>query len=500
MKWLKSLLLIAICGCLLFSMTACGGEEEWEEVVVTKTSKVSTQASDDEGEVLGGDKTTTKADAVSRTEIKDQGFINSDKLTPQEEIFKEADLKDTTLTFVYGSEIKDYATDGSNKDRYTWKVLQEKWGIKLKHVVYSNSALPEMVSSLVASGNPPDLAHVSDVQLMRYAYTNLAQPLNDYLVKDDTIWDKGSCFDNFTFNGKIYGIGWHSQEDINYWIYYNKTLLKENNVEDPYELYKAGKWDTEAFKRVAIAATVKEADGTTVKIPGVACSQYMLFLAMYGESGITEQKGGKWKVTVDSTAGMQGLQMIYDLFQAKALVVQGGMQAKFGQRGSAMLIERPKNAMGNFDYYNTMKDEVGMVPMPKAPDGKYYGFTVCDGSFVFKGAKNPVAAIAYRYYCRLFERYTSDAEKIAAGYQPDNIINYSPEHLALAQDHLKKVDKILMSSMPALVNWGSGEELGAKFWKNLTTGGKQPAQLVDSVKSQILLCLKSTVGVGNVIG
>ncbi len=508
MKYLKAILLLCVCACLVLSMTACGGgEDEWESVIVTGTQKVTkstTANSNDGGEILGSTTSKNTSQAVTRTTIKDVGLINSDKLTPQEEIFKNAKLDGTTLTFVFGTELTNYDTaegGGSNKDLYTWKTLREKWGIKLKHLVYSNAALADMVSTLVASGNPPDLAHVNDNTMMRYAYTNLAQPINDYLVTSDKVWDGGSCFNNFTFNKKIYGIGWHSQEDINFWIYYNKTLFEENNIEDPYELYKAGKWNIDAFKRVATKATIFEADGTTVKVPGVSCSQPMLFCAMYGEPGITELNGGKWKVTLDSAAGMKGLQLIYDLYQAKALVIAGGMQAKFGQRGSAMLIERPKNGMGNYDYYNTMKDKIGMVPLPMAPDGKYYSYTVCDGSFVFKGAKNPVAAIAYRYYCRLFERYTSDAEKIAAGYQPDNIINYSTEHLALTQEHLsKKVNTILMSSMGALVNWGDGEKLGSKFWDNLTKNSKQPAQLVDSVKSQLQLCLKSTVGVGNVVG
>lgn len=507
MKYLKSILLLCMCACLVLSMTACGGDgDEWESVVVTNTQKVSKSTTENGNgdDIIGSTTSSTYVQSVTNTTKKDLGLINSDKLTPQEEIFEEADLDGTTLTFVFGTELSNYDTPeggGSNKDLYTWKTLREKWGVKLKHLVYSNSALAGVVATLVASGDPPDLAHVSDGQMMRYAYTNLAMQLNDYLATDDMVWDNGHCFENFTFNKKIYGIGWHSQEDINYWIYYNKTLFEENNIEDPYELYKAGKWNVEAFKRVATKATIFESDGTTVKVPGVACSQQMLFCAMHGESGVTELNGGKWKVTLDSAAGMQGLQLIYDLYQAKALVTAGGMQAKFGQRGSAMLIERPKNAMGNYDYYNTMKDKIGMVPLPMAPDGKYYSYTVCDGSFVFKGAKNPVAAIAYRYYCRLFERYTSDAEKEAAGYKSDNIINYSPEHLALTQDHLNnKVNKTLMSTMAALVNWGDGEKLGGKFWDNLTKNGKQPAQLVDSVKEQLKLCLRSTVGVGNVVG
>lgn len=508
MKLLKSILLLCLCCSLLFTVTACdGGEDEWEEVIVTQTQKVSKTTTADGGEeVIGGQGTTTrKEQAVTRTTIQDGNLINATTLTAQEEIFKNADLKDTTLTFVFGSQLsnyKDKTDDNSWKDIYAWDTLQKKWGIKLKHLVYDNKELAAQVGTLIASGDPPDMGHVDDSTMMRYAYTNRAIPLNDYLVTNDKVWDNGGCFKNFTFNDKIYGIGWHSQEDTNLWIYYNKAIFKEKGLDDPYQLYLNDKWDTNAFKRLAMEATIFEADGKTVKVPGVACSQQMLFPAMFGEAGITfDEEAGKWKVTLDTAAGMQGLQLVHDLYAAKALVMQGGMQAKFGQRGSSMLIDRPKNAVGNYDYYNTMTDGFGMVPLPKAPDGKYYAYTVCDGTFVFKGAKNPVGAVAYRYYCRLFERYTSDKEKVDAGYGVDEIVNYNAEHLAMVQNHLNnKVGKVLMSSMSSLVNWGDGAKHGPAFWDDLTKKGIQPAQLMDSVKSQLNLCLRSTVGVGNTVG
>lgn len=58
--------------------------------------------------------------------------------------------------------------------------------------------------------------------------------------------------------------------------------------------------------------------------------------------------------------------------------------------------------------------------------------------------------------------------------------------------------KILDDKIYALSNWYSGDKLSKAFWSSIIVDGKQPAQVVDSAKSQISKCLKETVGVGNV--
>ena len=41
---------------------------------------------------------------------------------------------------------------------------------------------------------------------------------------------------------------------------------------------------------------------------------------------------------------------------------------EFKNRKVAMFAERPWNAIGAYDYYHTMKDEIGIVPVPKGPN------------------------------------------------------------------------------------------------------------------------------------
>lgn len=491
----KRILAILMAFCMMISVVGCGSSpDEWEEYSVYEDVKVEDA---DAGQALtsSGTKKVVKKKKAKITGMKDQGYITSDKLLPQEELFANSALKGTTFTYVRGGE------DMTPQEQYSLDMLKNKWGVKdIKHVIYSNSQLPSVVATLVASGNPPDVAHVADTDLIRYAYTNLAVPVDDYIVREDPIWDCEDSFESFTFGGKLYGMPWIEDLSAKYFVWYNKTYLKEVGAEDPYELYKANKWDVDAFHRVAKKAVRYESDGKTVKTYGSMCWNPSVIMAFYGETVVTEQSNGTWKVTVDSKAGMEGLQLIHDMSVDNSFKIAGGYK-EFGARQTAMLIERDKNAIGNYDYYNTMEDEIGMVPLPSSSYGSF-GFTNVDGCFILKGAKNPIAGVAMRYYDRLFVLHTSDAEKKAAGYEVyEKATNkISDEHKAIALDFEKnKCTKMLNSKLYALTNWTTGEKIGDAFWKDLTVNGKQPAQLVDSVKSQIKSCLKNTVGASNVV-
>lgn len=493
-------LLMAIVMCL--SVTACsgGGEDEWEEVVEYEEVTASKDDKTDE-ETLTSKGQETTGNKVEVSEKKDEGLISSKELTPQEKLFEKQKgaLKGSTVVIVSGS---DDVEKIYPQEKFASDQLRNKWGVKIQRKIYSNNQLPDMVATLVASGNPPDVAHVATTNLVRYVYANLAVPIDSYIVENDPVWDNGEAFEGFKFGGKTYGISWNVIMQNNFFVWYNKTYLKEKGAEDPYKLYKKDKWDTEAFKRVAKKAVTLQSNKKDVATFGAYCWDPSAFLAMYGATGVTENKDGTWSVTIDSPKAMDALKMIRDLAIDGSIKVRKDSYIEgnfFKDRKVAMVIERNKNAIGNYNYYKTMDDEIGVVPLPKAPDGKYYGYTVADGSFLLKNGKNPLAAIAYRYYDRLFTQHTSKEEQIAAGYDKYEKAVISKEHEKITTEYLNKVcDKTLDDKLYALSNWVKGDGLQQQFWDSLVVDGKQPAQVVDSAKSQITKCLKETVGIGNV--
>lgn len=519
---MKKIIALALCFLFTLSLAACGGDDEWEEEIIweevvvsgedaqsgDKNDTQSNNQSGDKGNESNNDvetlasKEQTSSNKVEMNDKGEEGLIDTKELTPQEKFFEKnkSSLEGTTVVVVSGS------LDEENvypQAKYATTQLKEKWGVTVERVVYSNSQLPKMIPTLVASGNPPDVAHVATTNLVRYVYSNLAVPLDNYLVTDDPVWDNGEAFEGFKFNGKTYGISWNTVLQNNFFVWYNKTYLKEKGCEDPYTLYTQGKWDTEAFKRVAKQAVSYQANGKDIATYGAYSWDPSVFLAMYGATGVTEDERGKWSVTIDSANAMKALQMIRDLSVDGSLKINSlgsnATDTAFKDRKMAMVLERNKNAIGSYDYYNTMSDEIGMVPLPKAPDGKYYAYTVADGSFLLKNGKNPIAAVAYRYYDRLFTQHTSREEQLAAGYDKYEKALISTEHEKIATEFINKVaSKSLDDKLYALNNWVQGDGLSTQFWNSLTVDGKQPAQVVDSAKTVITKCLKETVGIGNV--
>ena len=82
-----------------------------------------------------------------------------------------------------------------------------------------------MIPTLVASGNPPDVAHGATTNLVRYVYANLAVPIDSYIVKEDPVWDNGEAFEGFQFGGKTYGISWNVVLQNNFFIFYYFQII-----------------------------------------------------------------------------------------------------------------------------------------------------------------------------------------------------------------------------------------------------------------------------------
>ena len=72
---------------------------------------------------------------------------------------------------------------------------------------------------------------------------------------------------------------------------------------------------------------------------------------------------------------------------------------EFPARKIAMFVERPMNAISNYDLLNTMNDEIGIVPFPQGPNAdKVYAPSIFVTNFVPTNAKNPLGGMAWNYF------------------------------------------------------------------------------------------------------
>ena len=426
-------------------------------------------------------KTSGKTGSVTKwTGSKETVPSNVDLSTPQEKML--ASVKGTTITIV-----DDEVTDNENTKVFR-QIVQEKYGLKLKFIsIKDGVAGQNQFAQMVAAGNPPDVFSVDEVTFLRYVCSNIAQPLDPYLAKSDPFWKEVDLSDYY-FNNKTYGIPatWGLRV---YMCVYNKTLFKEQKQKTPTELYKEGNWNFKTFLDAAKKMTIYRADGKTVQTYGVGTWNYALFMFANGGKGLSE-KNGKLYASVDQKPEMGGLQLLHDLVAANAFYT-GDSYIGFGRRRVAMHLEQPANAVGNYDYYNNMEDEIGIVPLPMANDGKYYFPKSSGGTFIPRNAKNPLGGVAYAYELAKFDnnRFFTSTNDYDVMQRRQCITDAD---LKIYQEYRKKAVP-LMSYMEALSGWWD-TGYRAKFWNTIVVDKKKPAEAVASMKSVLESCIKRTTG------
>lgn len=402
-----------------------------------------------------------------------------DLSTPQEKMFSK--LKGTTITVV-----DDEVTDNENTKLFR-QIIQQKYGMKLEFISLKDGVAGQnQFAQMVAAGNPPDVYGVDEVTFLRYVCSNIAQPLEPYIAKNDPFWKEVDLVDYY-FNNKPYGvpITWGLKV---YMCVYNKTLFKEQKQKTPHELYQEGNWNFKTFLETAKKMTLYAADGKTVKTYGVGTWNYALFMYANGGKGLSE-KDGKLSASIDQKAEMGGLQLLYDLVNANAFYT-GDSYMGFGRRTVAMHLEQPLNAVGNYDYYNNMEDEIGIVPLPMANDGKYYAPKAGGAMVVPRNAKNPLGGVAYAYEMAVFDnnRFFNSTLDYDLMWRRMSI---SDEDLALYMKYKEKAVP-LMSYMESLSGWWDGGYRD-KFWNAIVKDKKKPAEAVASMKSVLESCINRTV-------
>lgn len=198
-----------------------------------------------------------------------------------------------------------------------------------------------------------------------------AYPMGDILPEAyyDSLsnYEKDSI-DLLGYYGKTYGIGkmhfgtgvWNTGGIV---MFYNKTLLEELGVADPWDYYKADQWDWSTATQMMQKIT-RDIDGDgTIDIWGIADPIAYSFVISNGGSVTKVLDDGRIVYSMDEPAAVEGLELYAD-WHAKGVV--GG---SFDNRTAAFRM-RFLNAGGD---YLDFEDEWSVVPFPKgAREDKYY--------------------------------------------------------------------------------------------------------------------------------
>ncbi|MDE7060042.1 MAG: hypothetical protein K2O71_00405, partial [Lachnospiraceae bacterium] len=261
----------------------------------------------------------------------------------------------------------------------------------------------------------------------------ILQPISDLkdsngesVVDFDKPWYLKSAVEASTYKNKVYGMPLMGA-DVQYGIFWNKTLFKQYNLPDLYELYENDQWTWDKFKEIALAGNVDLDGDGEYDIHGFNQRENLIwsFMSSNGADAVKKTDAGV-ELALDSKEAQEALEAYADFMQNVPHLSGwlGDWQSQiwsFRDGQSMMCYEAWWISSGylnpNADGEGGMQDEWGFVPFPKGPSATGYASYGKEASpwVMLNGIENPeqVAQIMDQIY-RIFgddeEAYTDAVE------------------------------------------------------------------------------------------
>ncbi len=265
------------------------------------------------------------------------------------------------------------------------KAIEEKFNCKITYEYYDPTSFYDEMYPIIMSGEK--VADVMDVTLFTYGKLSVGDYLYDMSTlpgvdfsKDHwlNIYDDTSVLASGTRLGA--SAAFANPYTHGFGIYFNKRLISELGLEDPYKLLDEGKWNWENFQTL-LSKGMKDVDSDAVfgnndiySITGGLDGGITAFYLANKEKMFEISEDGKVKYAMTNENVIPTLTKMKSMFSAPGAYYYGGGD-------SSLCTEMFINGQVTF-YINLttrgqalreMNDDFGLVPIPMGPDAdKYY--------------------------------------------------------------------------------------------------------------------------------
>ncbi len=425
---LKSIIALAMVICMLFAVAGCGDKgretsseqtvnedffadaQTQEEVTSTDTSSnnssnatsnnSSNGTSNNSSNVASNNNSNTSSGGKTSSTTTDSGSITTN--VPKEnqiggKTWKEVlstmpkKLRGTKLTMYNWNSATEYTGAPAVMDEFRKQTgIQVTWNT-IPYGTY-NTKLP----ALIASGE-----NIPNVVRIGYAKLDFIQNMQPISVSKydftDQAWDQ-NMMKNLTFGGKTYGTTLQNTHVSGvYVLFYNKAVVDKYNYEDPYKLWKAGKWDWDKYIEMC-----KDAIDDGMKFGSVGEGHIPSYAASYGLTNLYYD-GKKIASRWNTPEWLKVHQELCDLYY-KDWVFGQGREELFDAGDCLFYVGTTVHARNKNAYFGDLKANKTLyfVPIPEHKEfgGKYYqGYGEIEAYGIPKGADN-VEAVPYflRYF------------------------------------------------------------------------------------------------------
>lgn len=377
---------------MMFSVAACGKADNGG----------STLNFDDEGWEIdagttntdGGNDNNGETSVVSTNDnvVKEPAVKNADELSLAELTAQiPSNLRGTTVHVFSWNPVKDVT--GAEK---VVADFEKKTGIKVKWEQGNYDKYDETIVAKINSGSAPDIIRYNSPNPARMALTQDLQSATGFDFSGD-IWDS-EVKEAFTVKNKIYGINmkntFNKQPTV---VMYLKSTIENNQLEDPYTLWKSGKWTFDKFIEMCLEFKEKT-NGNCGWM-----SSRLIDIMWFRGIGFIESDGEKYTNTATSVDCINALKDICTWRQSDILSGGASETSSFCSGNYLFYTDNILGARRNdsIHYVEQKKDnDLYCVPFPQESGKTYYqSYSESEAFGIPKGAKNPTAVYYFlRYY------------------------------------------------------------------------------------------------------
>ena len=309
----------------------------------------------------------------------------------------------------------DLETDGGSSEQY--KIFtSELYGGEIEYISCSSgTAYFERLGTLIAADDSPDIVRYEWLSFPNGMSKNMYEPLDDYIDMTSALWSgMESTIEDFAYNGKHYYYPYRIT--TNFAINYNRAVIEEYSLTDPYDLYLENNWTWDTFKELLVQWCNIDEDNI-----GYAGEGGMSFIATTGTSLVDVQSDGTIVNNINDPNVSRAMQFVSELYR-DGLTYQHelgdwvspqvwaknsdrilflGMNPEWTISAATSEIQNPDGV--DNDICGVVSD-FAFVPFPRDPSADSYNIAYDTfGYMVAKGAKNIKGAVDWINLNRVYE-------------------------------------------------------------------------------------------------
>lgn len=360
----------------------------------------STTTSGGKGSTGSGKGTTGGGAVVSKTKDGNVTVSVDTPVTPtqQKSILASKNYNGKSFTFMYWYEPDDIVKRKVN-------AFNKAHNAKVKIVVVSDFL--SAIAKSIASGTPYDIVANHSDFMPQSIFSNLYEPLEDYIATEDmhdsskpeTGGISAAISDNFAWGGHYYALG-STKAVYPMVLYYNKKMFNEAGLEDPWELYKSGKWTWN--KLVEMGKQVTDFSNNVTFLEAPMLGSWNAINAIPA----VRMENGTYIGKFTSTEYINSCKMYQELFRGDKPICSSDLSIMFRNGQCYMSLEQTDAYRQNVNFAKTNShfgksaNNLGVVPAPAGPlnTSKAYPGAAPQGYSSIKSAKDPSVAACYALF------------------------------------------------------------------------------------------------------